>query len=265
LTRILTAAVLLPIVLGIVWYLPPIATIALVTLVALLAFIEYAALARRGSEAFPAVLAGVGTLAVVIAIALGAPVEQALAPAMMVVGLAAIARGRPDEDVLRVTATALFPLLYLGTPLGFAARTYMMWGPQALILPFLAIVVSDSAQYFGGRAFGRRPLAPAISPKKTVEGAVCGVIATLVAMPLLAGVLVPELGLSPFAWLVLGVLLTGMGIAGDLFESLLKRSVGVKDSSALLPGHGGILDRIDALLFVFPTYYIFLAWPWWRF
>jgi phosphatidate cytidylyltransferase len=265
LTRILTAAVLLPIVLGIVWYLPPAATIGLIVLVAALAFVEYAALARRGSEAFPAPLSGLGTVLTCFALAVGAPVEQVLAPAMIVVGLVAIARGRPDEDVLRVAATALFPVLYLGVPLGFAAWTYMMWGPAALILPFLLIVVSDSTQYFGGRAFGRTPLAPAISPKKTVEGAVCGVIATLVATPLLGEVLVPALGLSLVAWLVLGVLLTGMGIAGDLFESLLKRSAGVKDSSALLPGHGGILDRIDALLFVFPTYYIFLSYPWWRF
>jgi phosphatidate cytidylyltransferase len=256
LTRIVSAAVLLPIVLGIVWYLPPVATTMLIGLVVGLAFIEYAALARRLSEGFPLWLSGVATLATYTALGVGVALELVLAPALMAIGCAAIARSRPAEDVLRDVAVALLPTLYLALPLGLAAIIRSTWGAPALVLPFLTIVVSDSAQYFGGRAFGRVPLAPAISPKKTVEGAICGIVACLIVVPLMGRAVFPAVGLAPFA--VLGLLIAGVGIAGDLFESLLKRSAGIKDSSMLIPGHGGMLDRIDALLFAFPTYYLFL-------
>jgi len=119
----------------------------------------------------------------------------------------------------------------------------------------LGIIVSDSAQFYTGRAFGRRPLAPSISPKKTMEGAIGGVvIATLV---------IAAVGRYVFAsplWMLalLGAAISLLGIVGDLFESLLKRSAGVKDSSNLIPGHGGVLDRIDSWLFAAPVYYVFV-------
>ena len=104
--------------------------------------------------------------------------------------------------------------------------------------------------------FGRTPLAPAISPKKTVEGAaggfVCGALMTAVA-----GIWWPP-ATRVATRLSIGAAIVASGIAGDLFESMLKRSAGVKDSSSLIPGHGGILDRIDALLFAAPVYYVML-------
>jgi phosphatidate cytidylyltransferase len=256
-TRILTAAVLLPIVVGVVWFLPPIFTLLLVAVVAALAFVEYATMARRGSEGFPTVLSGTATVVVCAATGWGVPLAHVLGPALILVGAAAIARGRPDEDALRLAAVALFPVLYLGVPLGLAVTIGVLWGPPALVLPFLVIVISDSSQYFGGRAFGRHPLAPAISPKKTIEGAVCGFLVTTAALLFLGPALVS--GVSTLAWLAAGPLLVAAGIAGDLFESLVKRSVGVKDSSGLLPGHGGMLDRIDALLFAFPAFYLLMV------
>ncbi len=119
------------------------------------------------------------------------------------------------------------------------------------------IVVSDSAQYYTGRALGRRPLAPAISPKKTVEGAIGGVIFGTLAMAI-GGHYVFT---SPL-WLLalVGAMVSLLGIVGDLFESLLKRSASVKDSSNLIPGHGGVLDRIDSWLFAAPGYYIFVCY-----
>jgi phosphatidate cytidylyltransferase len=120
----------------------------------------------------------------------------------------------------------------------------------------VTVMVSDTAQYYTGRAFGRRLLAPAISPKKTIAGAVGGFV--------FGGLLLAALGRwwlpaapAPLR-IALGVTVVALGIAGDLFESMLKRSAGVKDSSALIPGHGGVLDRIDALLFAAPVYYIVL-------
>ena len=117
------------------------------------------------------------------------------------------------------------------------------------------IVVSDSAQYYTGRAFGRTPLAPAISPKKTREGALGGLVAGTLFVVLVGQRFVAA---STPALIGLGVGLVIAGICGDLFESRLKRASGVKDSSSIIPGHGGILDRIDALLFAAPVFYFFL-------
>ena len=93
-----------------------------------------------------------------------------------------------------------------------------------------------------------------MSPKKTVEGAVSGVIAAALVLPVLAHWWLPALG--AWRWAAIGVMVALLGIAGDLFESLIKRSAGVKDSSGLIPGHGGMLDRIDALLFAVPLLYV---------
>jgi phosphatidate cytidylyltransferase len=121
-------------------------------------------------------------------------------------------------------------------------------------------VASDSAQYYTGRAFGRRKLAPAVSPAKTVEGAIGGLVAATIAGAVSGS---NVLHLAPFdavTGAVVGVLVALFGMLGDLFESLLKRSAGVKDSSALIPGHGGVLDRIDSYLFAAPCYYVVLRW-----
>ena len=138
-------------------------------------------------------------------------------------------------------------------------------GINFILSVFCLVWVADIAAYFGGRAFGRRKLAPAISPGKSWEGVWSGMAAVLVlaivwaavidrSLPVdstsLYGALVARLGWAGLVGVV--VLLAAMSVVGDLFESLIKRAVGAKDSSRLLPGHGGVLDRIDALLPVFP-------------
>ena len=127
--------------------------------------------------------------------------------------------------------------------------------------PLILTWISDTCAYFGGRAFGRRKLIPAVSPAKTVAGAVAGVLGTVVigagyGWLLDAWVEVP---LGPLAGAVGGALVSVVAQAGDLVESLLKREAGVKDSGALFPGHGGLLDRVDSLLFAFPAAYWYLS------
>ena len=257
-TRVLSALVLLPAVLGIAWFLPPIYTTILIGIIVALAFDEYARMARLGSEGFPRVIGGVATLAAYIAVWAGVPLALVFAPALLVAAAAAVGRGRPDEDAVRLAAVTLFPLLYLAVPLGLAAALHTDRGRMTLLVPFLVVVASDSAQYYGGRTMGRRPLAPRISPKKTVEGAITGVVVAAAVTPFLARLAIRD---APIGLMVLlGVLIAIIGIMGDLFESLLKRASGIKDSSSLIPGHGGILDRIDALLFVFPAYALFLRY-----
>jgi phosphatidate cytidylyltransferase len=149
--------------------------------------------------------------------------------------------------------------LLIAFPLTYAIRIRALApdGPALLLFALVIIWVSDSVAYFAGRAFGKHPLAPHLSPKKTWEGSVAGFIGSL----LVAFIFRPWLhaGLP----LLLGMAAAGnvAGQVGDLVESAYKRSAGVKDSGGLLPGHGGVLDRIDALILAIPVvwYYWILA------
>jgi phosphatidate cytidylyltransferase len=153
-------------------------------------------------------------------------------------------------------STRFFAPWYIGMPLGLLVAIQAAHGARATLLLIATVIVSDSAQYYSGRAFGRRPLAPAISPKKTIEGAIGGVVAGTVFMAAAGPRLLPGAAVVPLA--AAGLAVVVLGICGDLFESRLKRTAGVKDSSALIPGHGGVLDRIDALLFATPGFFLFL-------
>lgn len=120
---------------------------------------------------------------------------------------------------------------------------------------FIMIWVNDSFAYLVGRTLGKRPLFPSVSPKKTIEGALGGLVFALVAAVVLGSV-APMLRTTQ--WLALAVVLVSMGTFGDLVESKLKRVAGVKDSGAILPGHGGMLDRLDSLVFAAPFAYLTL-------
>lgn len=120
---------------------------------------------------------------------------------------------------------------------------------------FLLIWVSDSFAYIVGRSFGRTKLFPRVSPKKTVEGAMGGLVFALATAYLLAKY---EPIITPWQWLILAAIIVVAGGLGDLVESKLKRTAGVKDSGAILPGHGGMLDRLDSLVFAAPFAYLTL-------
>ena len=120
---------------------------------------------------------------------------------------------------------------------------------------FVLIWINDSFAYLVGRTVGRTKLFPRVSPKKTVEGAVGGLVFTLIGTYFLAKY---EPVLSPDQWLILAVVIVAFGTLGDLIESKLKREAGVKDSGAILPGHGGLLDRLDSLIFAAPFAYLTL-------
>ena len=152
-------------------------------------------------------------------------------------------------------ALALY-FFYVPLPLMLIDKLRIEHGPGALMLLAGTVIASDSGQYYTGRAFGTRKLAPVISPKKKVEGAIGGlVIGSLVAVAL--GRVWP-VGLTDIMMFATGFAMSVAGILGDLFESALKRRAGVKDSGNLIPGHGGILDRIDSLLFAAPVFWMIL-------
>jgi phosphatidate cytidylyltransferase len=157
---------------------------------------------------------------------------------------------------IQQASTGIFSAVYIGMPLGMLVAVHGLLGWPATLLLIGTVVVSDSMQYYTGRLFGRRPLAPAISPKKTIEGAIGGVLFGTVFMTAVGARVLPFSGYGPL--IVLGLLVVVFGICGDLFESRLKRTAGVKDSSSLIPGHGGVLDRIDALLFAVAPFYLYI-------
>jgi phosphatidate cytidylyltransferase len=268
-TRVLSGAVLVVLAFCLVWFAPAALFFAVAQVLLLLAFVEYARLADAAGLAVPRVAAGVATVLASVGVsstmwvggsAVGSAVllDAMLMTAFVVLASIALASWRGGADALGRAAASVFPMLYLGLPIGALVALRARDGREALFLLMLAVMVSDTAQYYAGRAFGRRPLAPAISPKKTIEGAVGGFVFGAALVAIVGAWWLPALPAGLRA--ALGATVVALGIAGDLFESMLKRSAGVKDSSALIPGHGGVLDRIDALLFAAPIYYVVLKY-----
>ena len=214
----------------------------------------------RQEPAVPPAVAGLATALTCAAFAgsYSIGLDVVLMTAFVVLGAMALPRWRGGADALGHAAASLFPLFYLGLPIGALIAIRETRGREALFLLMLTVIVSDTAQYYTGRMFGRRLLAPAISPKKTIEGAAGGFVFGTLLLAAVGSWWLPAVPLP--IRVALGAAVVALGIVGDLFESMLKRSAGVKDSSALIPGHGGVLDRIDALLFAAPVYYVVLKY-----
>ncbi len=149
-------------------------------------------------------------------------------------------------------------MLYVGLFPSFLIRIRgLPVGWEALLLTYGVVFICDTGAYGAGRAFGRHPLWPRISPRKTWEGAIGGLVGALAAS--LVGWLWFAEFLSPISAVGLGLIVGTLGQAGDLVESLWKREAGIKDTSRLIPGHGGVLDRFDNLHFVAPILYVYFT------
>lgn len=253
-TRLLSGVALGVLVLVAVIFLPPVGLRVLACVVAVLAAREYLAILHRDGR--PPSHAPVLLLVAITCWWISSPGRADLLPLMLViVAWAAVEVLFRGQTVERAAARLLAPW-YIGMPLGMLAAVHGAGGRVATLLLIGAVVVSDSGQYYSGRAFGRRLLAPTISPKKTIEGAAGGAVLATIFLVAAGSWSLP--GANPAALALLGVAVVALGICGDLFESRLKRIAGLKDSSGLIPGHGGILDRIDALLFATPAFYLYL-------
>ncbi|MBA2485527.1 MAG: phosphatidate cytidylyltransferase [Nitrospira sp.] len=165
---------------------------------------------------------------------------------------------KPLRDALTDGMVLMMGVLYIGLPLSYLVSTRGL--PDGALLIFFVVLVTwagDTGAYVVGKSVGRHALAPVISPKKTYEGLAGGlVLACLMALVARAWFL-PTFSLVDC--LMLGVILTMAGLVGDLAESAVKRSGGFKDSGALIPGHGGMLDRLDSLLFTGPAFYYYVT------
>ena len=256
-TRLLSALLLLVVLGGAARFAPLEALLLMAAAIASLAFIELARLGDALGARVPRLPGLVLTALVCVSAGWPAlPLAPSIVALLVGAGVVALWNGAPDRaSVGGIAATVCGPL-YVGLPLGALINVAWVHGRQAAILVVLIVVASDSAQYYTGRLFGKRPLAPAISPNKTIEGALGGFVGGAIAMAWLGGLWLPSMPLE--LRLGLAVVLVTVGIMGDLLESALKRAAQVKDSSHLIPGHGGVLDRIDALLLVVPVYAVAL-------
>ncbi|WP_322051355.1 phosphatidate cytidylyltransferase [Paraburkholderia bannensis] len=266
-TRVITAIVLLAVFLPVTLFAPVAAFGALIGLVVVFAAWEWARLLKAGKVG-SIVYAAIAAVLVFASTRLESarPLYQAAGIFWLVAGPYVLAR----KPVLAAGSWRAF-LLAAGFIL-FAACWHALVAARALGVSFvlsllLVVWLADIGAYFSGKAFGKHKLAPAISPGKTWEGAVGGWAAVMVVSvaalvlqafePTLYSALAAQLGVGR-ALFVLTVLVA-FSVIGDLFESMLKRQAGVKDSSGLLPGHGGVLDRIDALLPVLPLAMLLLG------
>jgi phosphatidate cytidylyltransferase len=275
-TRVLSAAALVAVLVFAVWFGPPWATLVLGVMASAFAASELVALTGSAPTFLGVPAAAVTAGVVTAAFAFGDRIASGeatpstmliavLLAAVLVGGAGALSSGAPSPGALSTTALTFMAPLYVGLPLGVMVWLQEVYGREALLLPIVIVAASDTAQYYTGRAIGRRKMAPRVSPAKTVEGAVGGIVVAAVVAALLAprwlGVAVTPTGrISPLVGAGLGAVLALAGMVGDLFESFLKRSAGVKDSSSVIPGHGGVLDRVDSHLFAAPLYYLFLRY-----
>ena len=257
--RIFSAAVLLIPAFLITRYLPPVAFFAMVGLFLALGIMEFCDLAALKGFAPQKTLAVMSSLALAYAfLDERVPVQAVLALVLIVVPMISLWRGDSMDDKFGNLIMTLFPVLFIGLLTGYLVGLRVLPGADGHDLPFLLLFVvaaGDTGAYYGGRTLGRHPMAPRLSPRKTWEGLLVG-IACAVGGAFLARAWFIY-GLTVVDCVVLGIVLALVGSAGDLVESALKRWAGAKDSSAIIPGHGGVLDRLDALLFAAPVLFYY--------
>jgi phosphatidate cytidylyltransferase len=282
LKRVLTAAVLIPAVVATVWWAHTSVVTVASTMVALLALLEFFAIGDRAGLRGYRVWTGFCAIAIFFMQWLTA-VEQArtvssgffgtrspeafaassieLILLLFVIGATGIVLfGRQHvEEALGGLSVSSAALIFLVLPLSTVVRLHGVGiiGRKLLLFTLVLVWAGDTAAYFVGRAVGRLRMAPKLSPKKTWEGAVANLVGSVI-VALVAQRWITEVPLEHL--IGMAALANIAGQAGDLLESAYKRSAGMKDSGTLLPGHGGMLDRIDALVLAAPVVWYYFSW-----
>lgn len=259
--RLYAAMVFIPLFYLLVRYLPPIAFFGLVVGASWLALVELYRLHFQPRVATMAIMLGLVMTTLVLS-HLQWPEAVPLHPVLLLTLAATLlfhllskqdlSRSLVDISVL------IFGTLYIGFALGHLLLTRAL--PDGIFLVFFVILVTwagDTGAYYAGVSMGRTPLALRISPNKTVEGLLGGCLLAVVIALIARAWFIPSFTIVDAV--VLGILLTVAGLIGDLSESMFKRGAGVKDSGGLIPGHGGMLDRLDSLLLTAPTYYYYVT------
>ena len=256
-TRLLSGVALGAVALALIWFLNSIALLAIALVIAAIAFIEYERIVAAIGAKIPYWTALLTTLLACAMVPFQwVDIGFVLSASLALIAINVLLSDRTGTPLLADTASAVLAPVYIGLPLGSLVGLHAIGGREAVLLLVATVAVSDTAQFYTGRTLGRTPLAPLRSPKKTREGALGGFVIAPIFLAVAGSYWLPA---YPWYWLAaLGLGIVVAGIIGDLFESMLKRAADIKDSGALIPGHGGVLDRIDALLFAAPVFYFFL-------
>jgi phosphatidate cytidylyltransferase len=261
--RVITAAIGIPVLIFAIWFGDPWFSflIAAAALAGAYEFYHMANLGRRDPLLYLGLL---WTLALVLSAHYKNPdVLPIVVTAIMLISLICLLYRPSREEAFRNWAWTIVGALYVGWMISYWLRLRgLEYGQNWVYLAMLTTFANDTGAYFVGKARGKHKLAPTMSPSKTWEGAIGGLISAVLAVIVIATVL--NL-ISPFAFeywqtILLGFLVGLFAQIGDLVESLLKRNTGVKESGNLLPGHGGILDRFDSLIFVGAVIYYYVLW-----
>jgi len=254
--RILSGLVLIPVVLGIVQYGSPLLFLALVTAAVLTGWMEYFKLLRHMGIKINPIVGGIMCLFLVFCFYRDDFYLVWLAVCLMSLFITWYASGSALEDALNQVAYSFLGVVYVsGLMSYFILLRGMEHGNHILFYLFMVIWSGDIAAYYVGKTIGKTPLAPRISPGKTIEGSVAGLVGSVAGGVAAQCLFFETLPLTHC--LIMAFLCGTMGQIGDLAESLFKRRAGVKDSGSLIPGHGGVLDRLDSLMFAGPALYIY--------
>jgi phosphatidate cytidylyltransferase len=260
--RVLTAVVFLPVLFGALWLGPPIAFVALAAAAILLGLIEYYAMTRSSlgvAGRLPGLLAAIAMIGLFY-YGSHSWIPAVLAGLVITELLVQLFTNAELTTALSSAAVSVFGVSYVALLGGYivAIRVLSEDGrlpTKLLTLFFMIVFAGDTGAYYTGRAFGRHKLAPRVSPGKTVEGAIGGLAGNIAAVVIARYWFFPELSLATA--IPLGLIMGLLGIVGDLCESMLKRGAQVKDAGKLIPGHGGLLDRLDSMLFNAPVLYYY--------
>ena len=262
--RVVSAIVLVPLVVFVIFYTPAlwffIATAALV----FLGILEFNRLSipneAGGTDPGSDILGlGIGVVVPFVVYFFGI---YAIAPVLMLgvfsMFLTALFRKAPLADSYVEVMQKALGLVYIAAPISFLIPLSQLPSGRKWIMTMILIIwANDTFAYLVGKSIGKHKLSPQVSPGKTIEGLAGGLIGGFAAIFIFNYFF--ELKLAPLYALILAAVIGAVGVIGDLAESLVKRSAGVKDSGTLIPGHGGVLDRIDSLIFAIPVMYYFLT------
>lgn len=260
--RVLTALVLIPLIYAVVRYFPPVLFLLFLTLLVLIGQYEFYKFYYKSFSIFPLIglLFGAMLLFSFYADRHLFEMRGVALTAMVILCLACFIFFKANiSDSVTAVSVIIFGVMYVAWPLAHLIPLRGLSNGQNLV--FFILIVTwgvDTGAYYTGRNLGRHKLSPAISPGKTVEGAIGGVISCILAALLSRWLFLPELTINNT--LFMGIVFGIISQIGDLSESMLKRGAAVKDSGSLLPAHGGLLDRVDSIIFTLPLFYYYVIY-----
>jgi len=256
-TRILSGVVMASIAIGVLLFAPPLIFFGFLAIVAGVALWEYFGLLKSGGEPFLPLTGFALAMGIYATLCFNAPQYFYMIASMSLVIAFAAAILTGADDPSRSTSNTVFGIFYVSLTFGAMAMIVnMAEGAKFLLMIGVTNAACDTFAYYTGRTFGKNPLAPKISPKKTVEGFIGGLAGSVIGAALFQMFYVKTLPLNHA--LVMGLIIGLVGPLGDLAESAIKRKMDVKDSGGIIPGHGGVLDRMDSLMFSAVVIYAYL-------